>query len=226
MGATLSDLQENFPSNFCGSNTNTNNAIVAEISSNKPKSKHSTKRSVRGKKKIQPQESTAKKDNEVTTSNTNFQLQKALEHMMYSATKGTQINTELPLSAISSQELISQLESWSEYETKQWNGDEGYSSGAIYHGGQQLIDLQNKVNGLFAISNPLHPTTFPFVRKMMSEIIAMTISYFNGDPYKQCGLITSGGTESIAMAVRTFKNMYYTKHKNNINIKNKTNKCE
>eukprot|EP01084_Bolivina_argentea_P031612 58508_1 len=33
----------------------------------------------------------------------------------------------------------------------------------------------------------------------------MTISYFNGNPYQQCGLITSGGTDSICMAIRTFK---------------------
>eukprot|EP01083_Nonionella_stella_P258983 884558_1 len=49
----------------------------------------------------------------------------------------------------------------------------------------------------------------------MSEIIAMTISYFNGNPYKQCGLITSGGTESICMAIRTFKQ--YSKSKKGIN---------
>ena len=141
-------------------------------------------------------------------------LREVMENGLYKLSKYTKVNDKLPQSSMDEDELLSTLKKWSEIETSLWNGDKQYSSGAIYHGGQSLIDFQNKVHGLFTISNPLHPTTFPFVRKMMSEIIAMTISYFNGDPYKQCGLITSGGTESICMAVRTFK--YYSINKKNI----------
>ena len=123
-------------------------------------------------------------------------LKKAMQKGIYNDTRNTKINTELPLSSISESELLSLLNKWSVYEKSLWNGDKKYSSGGIYHGGQKLIDFQNKVEHLFQISNPLHPTTFPFVRKMLPEIISMTITYFNGDPYKQVGILTSGGTES------------------------------
>jgi sphinganine-1-phosphate aldolase len=34
----------------------------------------------------------------------------------------------------------------------------------------------------------------------------MTISMFNGDPFKHCGTMTSGGTESILMALKAYRN--------------------
>ena len=145
-------------------------------------------------------------------------LRRAMEKGLYKLSRDTKVNDELPQSSMDEDELLSQLKKWSEIETSLWNGDKQYSSGAIYHGGRDLIELQNKVNALYTISNPLHPSTFPFVRKMMSEIIGMTISYFNGNPYKQCGLITSGGTESICMAVRTYK--YYSMNKKGIKASN------
>jgi glutamate/tyrosine decarboxylase-like PLP-dependent enzyme len=49
----------------------------------------------------------------------------------------------------------------------------GQVSGAVYHGGKEMLDLQGEAYRMFAVSNPLHPDVFPGVRKMEAEIVAM-----------------------------------------------------
>ena len=111
-------------------------------------------------------------------------------HSMYhEAVKNTLINKTLPTKSLPSSEIISKLKKWSGYEEELWNGKKKMSSGAVYHGGKELTKLQNDAYSLYSISNPLHPDVFPFTRKLESEIIAMTISYFNGNPYKQRGIL-------------------------------------
>eukprot|EP00484_Ammonia_sp_Unknown_P021730 CAMPEP_0197027352 /NCGR_PEP_ID=MMETSP1384-20130603/7273_1 /TAXON_ID=29189 /ORGANISM="Ammonia sp." /LENGTH=531 /DNA_ID=CAMNT_0042456183 /DNA_START=48 /DNA_END=1643 /DNA_ORIENTATION=- len=134
-------------------------------------------------------------------------VRKAFQHSLYpEAVQNTTINKTLPTKSQSAQEILSQLKKWSLYEEELWNGKKRMSSGAVYHGGKELSKLQNEAYALFSIANPLHPDVFPFTRKLESEIIAMTISYFNGNPYKQRAVLTTGGTESICMAVRAYKN--------------------
>lgn len=57
----------------------------------------------------------------------------------------------------------------------------------------------------FLLSNPLHPDVFPGVRKMEAEVIAMTLGLFHADPARGCGTTTSGGTESIIMACKAYR---------------------
>ncbi|KAL6063333.1 Sphingosine-1-phosphate lyase 1 [Balamuthia mandrillaris] len=57
---------------------------------------------------------------------------------------------------------------------------------------------------MFTWSNPLHPDVFPGVRKMEAEVIAMVVKMFNGNE-EACGTTTSGGTESILMACRAYR---------------------
>jgi len=49
----------------------------------------------------------------------------------------------------------------------------GRASGTVYHGGNELMELQCKAYSMFAVSNPLHPGVFPGIRKMEAEIVAM-----------------------------------------------------
>lgn len=59
----------------------------------------------------------------------------------------------------------------SELQHTQW--EKGQVSGAVYHGGKEMLDLQGEAYRMFAVSNPLHPDVFPGVRKMEAEIVAM-----------------------------------------------------
>lgn len=56
----------------------------------------------------------------------------------------------------------------------------------------------------YCVSNPLHPEVFPAVRKMEAEIVAMCLKMYRG-PSGSAGTMTSGGTESIIMAVKTYR---------------------
>lgn len=55
----------------------------------------------------------------------------------------------------------------------------------------------------YCVSNPLHPDVFPAVRKMEAEIVAMCLKMYNNP--NGAGVTTSGGTESIIMAVKTYR---------------------
>jgi sphinganine-1-phosphate aldolase len=82
--------------------------------------------------------------------------------------------------------------------------------GGIYHGGSELLSLCTSVYGMFALSNPLHPEVFPFIRKMEAEVVRMTVNLFNGDE-NCCGTMTAGGTESILMAMKAYRDWGYSK---------------
>jgi sphinganine-1-phosphate aldolase len=57
----------------------------------------------------------------------------------------------------------------------------------------------------FFYANPLHADLFPACRQMEAELISMTGDLF-GQGKEACGCITSGGTESIGMAMLTYRN--------------------
>lgn len=54
------------------------------------------------------------------------------------------------------------------------------------------------------IANPLHIDEFLYVTQMEAEIIRWTLDLYNGDK-DSCGIVTSGGTESIILALLAYK---------------------
>ncbi|XP_076332013.1 sphingosine-1-phosphate lyase [Tachypleus tridentatus] len=80
----------------------------------------------------------------------------------------------------------------------------GKVSGAVYYGDEQLTSLVTKVYGMTTWSNPLHPDIFPGIRKMEAEVVRMSCNLFNGGP-DACGTVTSGGTESILLACKAYR---------------------
>ena len=51
--------------------------------------------------------------------------------------------------------------------------EDGRVSGAVYHGGKDLLELQTEAFGRFTVANPIHPDVFPGVRKMEAEVVAI-----------------------------------------------------
>ncbi|KAK7502920.1 hypothetical protein BaRGS_00005869 [Batillaria attramentaria] len=56
----------------------------------------------------------------------------------------------------------------------------------------------------FLHENALNPMIYPCLRQMETEVISMTAAMLNGDE-DTVGFLTSGGTESILMAVKTYR---------------------
>jgi len=77
----------------------------------------------------------------------------------------------LPKEGWTAEKLRAELQSLAGMEHAKW--EEGMVSGAVYHGGDELLKLQTEAIGTFSVSNPLHPDVFPGVRKMEAEIVAM-----------------------------------------------------
>ena len=75
-------------------------------------------------------------------------------------------------------------------------GDAGRVSGSIYHGGPDHYEFLVEAFGNFAHSNVLQRDMYPSATKFEGEIVAMTASMLHGED-GVCGVITSGGTESL-----------------------------
>ncbi|KAH3667430.1 hypothetical protein OGAPHI_003079 [Ogataea philodendri] len=104
---------------------------------------------------------------------------------------------EVPEFGLTEKEVFQKLEDLNNIAAANWKG--GKLSGAVYHGGDELIDLQSKAYHKFAVANQLHPDAFPGVRQMEAEVVSMVLKLFNA-PSTGCGTTTSGGTESLLLA--------------------------
>ncbi|MCJ1476519.1 hypothetical protein MMC13_005185 [Lambiella insularis] len=112
----------------------------------------------------------------------------------------------LPKEGWSDSQVKAELEKLSEMKHTRW--EDGLVSGAVYHGGSDLIKLQAEAFEKFGVANPIHPDVFPGVRKMEAEIVAMVLAMFNAPP-GAAGVTTSGGTESILMACLSARQKAY-----------------
>jgi glutamate/tyrosine decarboxylase-like PLP-dependent enzyme len=71
----------------------------------------------------------------------------------------------------------------------------------VYHGGARHEQLMREVYGLFIAENYLSPLAFKSLKQMETEVVAMTANLLHGGP-EAVGTMTTGGTESILMAVK------------------------
>eukprot|EP00128_Syssomonas_multiformis_P017376 Colp12_sorted_trinity150504_noHs@36186 len=115
-------------------------------------------------------------------------------------------NKRLPAKGLSNKELMANVEFLEKMGHVDWKG--GKISGTVYHGGEDLTELLVDVYKRFCWSNPLHADVFPGVRKMEAEVVQMVVNMFNGNQ-ECCGTMTSGGTESILMAVKSYRDYAY-----------------
>jgi len=82
--------------------------------------------------------------------------------------------------------------------------EEGKHSGAVYYGGAEHWKFINDVMGMQIVSNTLHMDQFLPIVQMEAEIIRMVLNLFHGDA-TTCGIGTSGGTESILLAMLAYR---------------------
>lgn len=87
-------------------------------------------------------------------------------------------------------------------ENRAW--ESGHVSGAVYNGKEEHVDFTNEAYSIASQNNPLHPDVWPSSLKFESEIVSMVRGMLNGDSSVR-GSVTSGGTESILLAVKTYR---------------------
>ncbi len=109
---------------------------------------------------------------------------------------------ELPKDGIKREEILDLLSSFSKKENEVWK--RGKVSGAVYHGEEDLISFFEKIYHIYSQSNALHPDIWPSITKFEREIVCMSSSIMHGDERVR-GAVTSGGTESILLAMKTYR---------------------
>jgi sphinganine-1-phosphate aldolase len=107
--------------------------------------------------------------------------------------------------------LVSILRVKSEKESLNWKG--GNLTGAVYSLNERLQTLHSMALGSFSKANLLHPDVFTASRQMEAEVIDITLNLYSGDS-EACGSITSGGTESIILAIKGYRDRYKKRRPN------------
>ena len=82
------------------------------------------------------------------------------------------------------------------------NWKEGRTFSLVYFAGDDVSALLKAAYTEFITENGLSPMAFPSLRRFEAEVLSICADLFHGDA-EVCGTMTSGGTESVLMAVKT-----------------------
>lgn len=108
-------------------------------------------------------------------------------------------NMKLSKTGRAKDDLFGEMEKVKEHDIK-WK--EGKAFSLVFNGGQELSDIIKDAYCMFFSENGLNPSAFPSLKKFENEVVGMTASLLSGGE-KAAGSMTSGGTESILMAIKT-----------------------
>lgn len=114
---------------------------------------------------------------------------------------------ELPTKPSTKLSVLGKLKHYRSFDSSSWQA--GRISGTIYskHSDPEYRSMLAEVYGEYMWSNPLHADVFAAVRKMEVEIVKMATKMYRGNHEKVVGCVTSGGTESIIMACKAYRNL-------------------
>ena len=111
--------------------------------------------------------------------------------------------TQIPETGRARADILRDMQAMRDREEETWK--DGFVSGAVYHGDESHIEFLNQVYAINSQSNPLHADVWPSTTKFEAEIVAMTAHMLGGDGQDVHGTVSSGGTESIMLAMKTYR---------------------
>jgi sphinganine-1-phosphate aldolase len=76
----------------------------------------------------------------------------------------------------------------------------------VYWLDEPYADFLGQAYQAYSSANGLNPSAFKSLKRFETEIIASTAALLHGTP-EVCGVVTSGGTESCLLAVKTYRDM-------------------
>ena len=77
----------------------------------------------------------------------------------------------------------------------------------VFDPGEDVRTVAKDAYGMFISENGLGPAAFPSLRRMEDEVVGFGLSLLNAPP-AACGDMTSGGTESIVLAVKACRDFW------------------
>jgi glutamate/tyrosine decarboxylase-like PLP-dependent enzyme len=126
----------------------------------------------------------------------------------------------LPAEGRSRDDILDEMRQIRDIEDHRWA--DGFASGAVYQGDPEHIAFMNDVYTLNSQSNPLHADLWPSATRYEAEIVSMVAAMLHGGPEADdgaggpspatdaCGAVSSGGTESILLAMKAYRDQAST----------------
>jgi glutamate/tyrosine decarboxylase-like PLP-dependent enzyme len=105
---------------------------------------------------------------------------------------------QLPKQGLSRDDVLARMRERKQQDAD-WRGARTFS--LIYPAGEDVDEMLHDAGNLYLYENALNPFRFPSLREMEVEVVEMTASLLHA-PESAGGCMTSGGTESIIMAVK------------------------
>jgi sphinganine-1-phosphate aldolase len=130
----------------------------------------------------------------------------AMERSIHPYRERYETHGRMPAEGRPREAVLAELEAMAAEERPKW--EDGFASGAVYAGEPEHVEFLNRAYALHSQSNPLHLDLWPSAAKFEGEIVAMTAGMLGADETADdvVGTVTSGGTESILMAMRAYRN--------------------
>jgi sphinganine-1-phosphate aldolase len=112
----------------------------------------------------------------------------------------------LPEEGVAREDVLTELRTLDQREADRWQ--DGFVSGAVYHGDPTHIEFLNEAYAITSQTNPLHSDLWPSIAKYEAEIVSMAANMLGAKEATDatvCGSVASGGTESILLAMRSYR---------------------
>jgi glutamate/tyrosine decarboxylase-like PLP-dependent enzyme len=104
----------------------------------------------------------------------------------------------LPQAGSSVEQIIAELEAMRSGDVR-WRDGRAFT--LTYYAGDETHHLAEKVYGAWMTENALNTDAFPSLRRIQAEVVEIASGWLGGGP-ESAGFMTSGGTESILLAVK------------------------
>ena len=112
----------------------------------------------------------------------------------------------IPATGMSAQGITTSFNEMSTHDV-QWRDGKAFS--LAYNAGPEVLAVAEEAYRRFSGANALNTAAFPSLRQMQTEVIEMAGAWL-GSPATAAGYFTSGGTESILMAVKAARDQFRT----------------
>jgi len=114
----------------------------------------------------------------------------------------------IPQQGLSKEEILSTLQA---FKTRVMDWKAGKLWCYAYNSGEDPADVTREAYLSFLSENGLDPTVFPSLLKLETDVVRATIHLLRGDS-NAVGHLTTGGTESIILAVKTARDKARAEH--------------
>jgi len=114
----------------------------------------------------------------------------------------------IPQQGLSKEEILNTLQS---FKARDMDWRAGKVWCYVYNPGEDPAEVTREAYLSFLSENGLDPTVFPSLLKLETEVVRATINLLRGDS-NAVGHLTTGGTESIMLAVKTARDKARAEH--------------